>query len=68
MGIQAWLGARACPTLMRTPVVKRQTPPKGGFLCFFPQSWSWRRSSLATCAVLVSLSRYGHRVSAPHTY
>jgi hypothetical protein len=54
-------------TLRRTPVVKRQTSPESGFGCVFPPCWSWRRQALATCSVVVSLSRYGHPVSAPNT-
>jgi hypothetical protein len=55
-------------TLMRTPVVKRQTLPKSGFPNFFPQCWAWRRHPLATCSDLISLGRPRHIVSAPNTY
>jgi hypothetical protein len=55
-------------TLMRSLVVKRQTPPRSGFSNFFPPCWAWRRHPLATCSDVVALGRPRHRVSAPHTY
>ena len=46
-------------TLMRTPVVKRQTTPRSGFFAFFPPCRSWCRHPLATCADVVSLGWCG---------
>jgi hypothetical protein len=48
-----------CRTLMRTPVVKRQTSPESGFFAFFPPCRSWCRHPLATCSDLVSLGWCG---------
>ena len=44
---------------MRTPVVKRQTTPRGGFFAFFPPCRSWCSHPLATCSDLVSLGWCG---------
>jgi hypothetical protein len=46
-------------TLMRTPVVKRQTSPESGFFAFFPPCRSWCNHPLATCSDLVSLGWCG---------
>jgi hypothetical protein len=43
-----------CPTLMRTPVVKRQTPPMSGFFCF-PLSEFWRSQQSVSCSDLISV-------------
>ena len=51
--------AKASPsrgrTLMRSPVVKRQTLPMSGVLAFFPQFSTWCRQSLATCFDFISI-------------
>src|SRR5215475_4397874 len=44
-------------TLMRTPIVKRQTPPKSGFFAFFPLSRAWRRRQSVSLADLISMRR-----------
>jgi hypothetical protein len=46
-----------CPTLMRSPVVKRQTTPESGFFLFFPPLWSQRRPQSVTCPDLISVCR-----------
>ena len=48
-----------CRTLMRTPVVKRQTTPRSGFFAFFPPCRAWGSHPLATCSDLVSLGWCG---------
>jgi hypothetical protein len=54
-------------TLMRPPVVKRQTLPKSGFCQFFSAVLqAKRRPSLATCSVFISVCWCAH-VTAPHT-
>jgi hypothetical protein len=55
-------------TLMRPPVVQRQTPPGRGLLGLFPPASFWRRHPLATCSAGVSLGWRDHHVAAPHTY
>jgi len=55
-------------TLMRAPVVKRQTPPESGFLAFFPPSRSWRSPPLALWSDLISLGWCRAHGAAPHTY
>jgi hypothetical protein len=55
-------------TLMRPPVVKRQTSPKSGFYQFFSAGLQVkRRPSLATCSVFISVC-WCTNVTAPNTY
>jgi len=43
-------------TLMRTPFVKRHTPPRSGFCQIFSaRGQAERRPSLATCSVFISI-------------
>ena len=45
-----------CRTLMRFPVVKRQTTPKSGFFCVFPAGFQAEgRPPLATCSGFISV-------------
>src|SRR5215475_1282629 len=44
-------------TLMRTPFVKRQTPPRSGFLLFFPLSRAARSRQSVACPDLISVRR-----------
>ena len=55
-------------TLMRTPVVKRPTPPKSGFLPFCPRGWARRSRHPVTRSGLISVSWRRRYVSAPNTY
>jgi hypothetical protein len=55
-------------TLMRTPVVKRQTTPERGFFAFFPPSRSWRRQPWVLCADLLSLGWCSAHAAAPNPY
>ena len=44
------------PTLMRPPVVKRQTPPRSGLANFLPlRVQAARRAPLAPCAVCIAV-------------
>jgi hypothetical protein len=55
-------------TLMRSPVVKRQTLPKSGFFQLFSAVLQAERSpSLATCSVCISVS-WCTNVATPNTY
>ena len=55
-------------TLMRTPVVKRQTFPKSGFFQFFSAMLQAKRNPpLATCSVFISVC-WCTNVTAPNTY
>jgi len=55
-------------TLMRTPVVKRQTLPKSGFSQFFSAVLQAERSpSLATCSVFIAVY-WCTNVATPNTY
>src|SRR5712692_7219328 len=55
-------------TLMRPPVVKRQTPPRSGFLAFFSAWVEDKRSQpLATCSVFIAVYECTN-VAAPNTY
>ena len=53
---------------MRPPVVKRQPPPRSGFLAFFPLGWSRRSRHPVSCADCISTGRRRQHVAAPHTY
>jgi hypothetical protein len=54
-------------TLMRPPVVKRQTSPRSGFCQFFSAvGQAERRASLATCSVFLSAC-WCTNVAAPNT-
>ena len=44
-------------TLMRTPFVKRQTPPQSGFFAFFPLSRASRSRQSVTCPDVISVRR-----------
>jgi hypothetical protein len=53
---------------MRTPVVKRQTPPKSGFFPIFSAGIQAEcRSPLATCSVFIAVC-WRTDMAAPHTY
>jgi hypothetical protein len=52
---------------MRTPVVKRQTTPKSGFLTFFPLGWARRSRHSVTRSGLISVCWRRRYVSAPNT-
>ena len=54
-------------TLMRPPVVKRQTTPRSGFLAFFPLGWSRRSRHPGACSDFISTDRRRQHVAAPHT-
>jgi hypothetical protein len=55
-------------TLMGSPVVKRQTLPRSGFLPFFSAVvQAERRSPLATCSVVISVC-WCLDGAAPNTY
>jgi hypothetical protein len=54
-------------TLMRPPIVKRQTSPQRGFLLFSAEN-AWRSSPLAPCSAVIALGWHSAHVAAPHTY
>ena len=55
-------------THMRTPFVKRHTPPGSGFSYFFPLSRAWRSLQSVACADVLSRVRGPPRVAAPNPY
>jgi hypothetical protein len=55
-------------TLMRPPVVKRQTPPQSGLLTFFPLGWARRSRHPGTRSGLMAVCWGKRYVSAPPTY
>jgi len=54
-------------TLMRPPIVKRQTTPRSGFLALFPLGWSWRSRHPVACADVIATDGRRQRVAAPNT-
>jgi hypothetical protein len=55
-------------TLMRSPVVKRQTIPQSGFLAFFPLAWCRHSQHAVVYSGFISVSGRRLDVSAPNTY
>ena len=55
-------------TLMRPPVVKRQTTPRSGLLAFFPPLRSRCRQQSVAGSDGMSVHRCQPSVAAPHTY